>query len=65
MTIRQSVDWASPDGQLLAASVYRQMQRRILRGPLIALALLSVVGVIWPCISTTSSFCCLPPRWAC
>ncbi|GGO32261.1 hypothetical protein [Deinococcus humi] len=47
MTIRQSVDWASPDGQLLAASVYRQMQRRILRGPLIALALLSVVGVIW------------------
>ena len=47
MNIRQSVDWASPDGQLLAASVYRQMQRRILRGPLIALALLSVVGVIW------------------
>ncbi|OLV15400.1 MULTISPECIES: hypothetical protein [Deinococcus] len=47
MTIQQTVDWASPDGQLLVASVYRQMQRRILRGPLIALALLTIIGVIW------------------
>ncbi|QLG10295.1 hypothetical protein HLB42_05560 [Deinococcus sp. D7000] len=47
MSVGQSIDWASPDGQLLVASVYRQMQRRLLRGPLIALALLSVVGAIW------------------
>ena len=47
MSIRQSVDWASPDGQLLVASVYRQMQRRVLRWPLIALALLTVIGMVW------------------
>ncbi|CAM3537041.1 hypothetical protein [Deinococcus frigens] len=47
MSIRQTVDWASPDGQLLAASVYRQMQRRLLRAPLIALVLLTVIGILW------------------
>lgn len=47
MSIRQSVDWASLDGQLLVASVYRQMQRRVLRWPLIALALLTVIGMVW------------------
>lgn len=47
MSIQQAVDWASPDGQLLAASVYRQMQRRVLRGPLIALGVLTVIGLLW------------------
>ncbi|WP_415791751.1 hypothetical protein [Deinococcus saxicola] len=47
MTIQQTVDWASPDGQLLVASVYRQMQRRVLRWPLLALALLTVIGIVW------------------
>ncbi|MFK7604380.1 hypothetical protein ACI3L1_19525 [Deinococcus sp. SM5_A1] len=47
MTIRQTVDWASPNGQLLVASVYRQMQRRVLRWPLLALGLLTVIGIVW------------------
>jgi hypothetical protein len=41
MTIRQPMDWASPDGQGLAASVSHQMQRPVLRGPLTAVTLMN------------------------
>lgn len=47
MSIQQTIDWAAPDGQLLAARVYRQMQRKVLWWPLLALGLLAVIGVIW------------------
>ncbi|MDV6376420.1 hypothetical protein [Deinococcus arenicola] len=47
MTIQQSIDWASPDGQVLAERVYRQMQNKVMWWPLLALGLVSIIGVVW------------------